>query len=318
MTIVPTEKLDTMEALALEQRDAAVLHPRKVAQLAGKVVSAGLGLRAPRALIRLMYLVLKSAEGWDRGVWNAPAYAALMSHIADSLRSMNGKAWDPRPVALEVHVDASESGIGMWFFDLTGSKRTWECVCAYPAEIEAEVRQVTFHSTAREAFGYYVVHLFIARIAELHEIVYGKCVKIINDNQSGVSSANRMTARDPLLFLYCLRQSVEAERHGYSVVMEWCRRSEGGMPRADGLSKPLEAGDVGLDRIFVQSKVLPHFKLESLHIDLMASRENTQCELYWSRYYELEADQVDCLRSWPSWVLPRGATAWLYAPLYML
>jgi hypothetical protein len=318
MTFVPAQKLEKMARLAAEQRDSTVLHPRAVARVAGKLVAAGAGLHAPKALTRLLFLILKSAEGWDRALWNAPAYAALMDLIAVTIGDMNGRNWDPRPLALEVHVDASEWGIGMWFHDLTGSKRTWECVCAYPPEIAAETRQLTFHSTAREAFGYYVVHLFIARIADLAALAHGKCVRIVNDNQSAVSSAEKTTARDPLLFLYCLRQSVEAETHGYTTRMEWCRRTEGGLPHADALSKPLEAGDIHMVRTFVMETVLPYFGVERLCVDLMATRENTQCVTYWSRYHELEAAQTDLLASWPVLDMPAGGVAWLYAPFYLL
>ena len=318
LTDVPEEKLARAAAQAIRLSKSRRLAPRQVASLAGRILSFSQGLRLARSLTRLLYHIVMEANDWDTDVANSPPFAALFAYLGAHLTSLNRRTWDAPPVALEAHVDASESGIGLWFAAV-GDSRTWQCVLEYDANLQQLVDSGVAHSSGRESFGYYIATQFIHATAELRELAAGGTVLLRNDNQSSVRAAEHLGARDQFLYLYSLWAHLEAEQMGFTLQLEWLRRSLGGMPLADALSKPEDRGDIGFNHAFMRTVVLPHFGV-ILVADLMASARTTQCTIYWSRYLELGAMGVNFLTASLDRLPPttRGRVAWLYAPFFLL
>jgi hypothetical protein len=151
------------------------LPPRIVAAVAGQLVSMSLGLRLSRTLVRLLYHIVIQARDWDSHISNTPPFSALMLFIVKNVEQLNGRRWDAHPVTLEVHVDASDTGVGMWFSTPNG-ERQWRCVYEFSDELKALVAANLAHSTGREAFGYFLVPRFVADNPELRELASGGTV----------------------------------------------------------------------------------------------------------------------------------------------
>jgi hypothetical protein len=217
---------------------------------------------------------------------------------------------------MEVHVDASEDGIGLWFYDVQ-SKAQWQCVFEYPEQLKRLVRDGPAHSTAREALGYLVVVRFIEQYPQLRALAENKSVLVINDNQSAVRSAGHLAARDPFSFIYCLWAHLLAEQLGFELVFQWCRRSEGGMPEADALSKPVDIGNMGIAKAVVH-ELAASFGV-TVAVDLMAAPDTAVTTRYWSRYLTLDCEAVDFLASYSEGIaMQNGEVAWIYPPFHLL
>lgn len=317
-TIVPELKLSQWSAQAACLADSAWLEPRRLAGLAGKLISGSPGLRLSRPLVRLLFRIVVLSSSWDQAVRNTPAFAGLLRFIARALPQLNGRAWDALEAGLECSVDASDSGIGMLFSDPWTARR-WRVVHEFPAELKALVAQSRAHSTGREALGYYLVACAVCQVPELTALARNRSVQVINDNQSTVRGAQTLGARDSALFLYVLRAHLLLDRHlGAEMRTEWCRRSEQDMPEADALSKPADAGDIGFSPA-VARRLASDADVEIV-LDGMATRTNAVVPPYWSRYVELSACGTDFLASAGRLqrTLVGNQVVWLYPPWHLL
>jgi hypothetical protein len=314
---VPAEKLETARCLALALSRAPWLEPRAVAGLAGKIISYGPGLRLARALARLLYQVMRLMSDWSTPFRTSPPFVALFVYLAESLPDLNRRAWDSPPITLEGHVDASETGIGAWFVCLK-TKKVWRVVYEYTAGMTDLVKSGRAHSSWRESFGYFVTTRIVHEHREMRAAARNGALLLRNDNSSSVQAAETLGTRDPFMFLYALWAHLLAERSGFAVMYEWQRRSEGGMPEADALSKPEDVGDVRFNGEFLRKNVEPFFGVRCV-ADLMATRESAVAPIFWTRYLELGSAGTNFLRNFRVRAPFSGKNiAWIYPPFHLV
>jgi hypothetical protein len=142
----------------------------------------------------------------------------------------------------------------------------------------------------------------------------------VNDNQSAVSGATHLAARDPLLFLYSLRASIAGEELNCEFSYTWNRRSDAGMVVADELSKPVDSGNIEWQRPHLEQIVLPFFGVR-IEIDAMATAENAKAARFVSRYVQLGCENVDFLTNSACLdyrALSNHNVAWIYPPFFLL
>jgi hypothetical protein len=274
--------------------------PRKIAALAGKILSVSPAVLPAALYSRSFYLALRRKESWDQIFPTPDDVKQVALFWKDHLEGFNGRQWWPKPVQVRAAVNASGVGFG-------GTLRVkdrepipfWG---TFPAEHAAE------SSTAREIRGYAAALGVVAR--HFAGEVRGAVVLLEGDNQGAISALNHLRSPNQGIN-QTLRTVFNLCCDGdFDVVAKWVPRDN--LTEADELSRRPDPSDWGLAET-ERDKAFRHFGVRPT-VDLFASDIHHVTDRFVSQFHTPGCLAVDAFhQNWEDLIGP--GIAWLFPPI---
>jgi hypothetical protein len=167
--------------------------------------------------------------GWDEIFSTPETVKDTVKFWLDNIDRFNGRRWWPRPIGIEVKVDASGVGFG-------GNIQTTSAGRVPFAGTFTEDQAKT-SSTEREVLGYGAALEVIAQ--QSREDVNGSAVLLYEDNQGAISVLNKLRSRNPGINKTLQKVCNLCCRNEFDLVAKW-------VPKEDELSRQPHPSDWGL------------------------------------------------------------------------
>lgn len=284
-----------------ETLDSPQHSPRRLASVAGRIVSASPAVLPASLFSRPFFQALHGHVGWDVLFPTDASVRAAATFWLTHLDAFNGRPWWPRPVALSAEVDASGLGFG-------GEIRA--------AGLLPQTFRGTFSpdeaaqsSALREMIGY--LGALRAAAALFPDALRNGSLLITGDSQAAIACITNLRSSNlgisdllRQLFDICLAASCDVQAR-------WVPRAN--VARADALSREPDATDWALAPSLVR-EVFAHFRVQPA-LDLFASGACHVVPRYVTAHYEPGCTAVQALRlDWRSLTSP-GDVVWLFPPI---
>jgi hypothetical protein len=120
--LIGEKKIAKIKAVLLETIANPTTSPRKLAKLAGKLVSISPAVLPAALLSRSLFEAMQGKVSWDTIFPTAESVRDTAHFWLDNLDRLNGRRWWPRKVGLRVSVDASNLGYGGTFLFDSGQR----------------------------------------------------------------------------------------------------------------------------------------------------------------------------------------------------
>jgi hypothetical protein len=296
---VGDSKLEKIKKVLSEAVAKPVTTPRKVAELAGKILAITPAVLPAALYSRGFYLALKGKSSWNESFPRLNQSEKRRS--SGSRIRYNGRKWWPKAVTIRAAVDASAVGYGGLIS--VDSSAPLEFAGTFSAE------QALQSSTAREVRGYAAA--LEAAYQNFPEMLKGSAVLLKGDNQGAISALNKL--RSPIREINEVLRSVFhlCCNNGFDVVAQWIPQES--LEDADALSRLPDPSDWGLSTSEMR-KVVNHFGVHPT-LDLFASNIHHVAERYVSKSFTPGCLAVDATKLDWQVLAEKGDIVWLF-PTY--
>jgi hypothetical protein len=274
--------------------------PRKLAALAGKILSVSPAVLPAALYSRTFYAALKE-KAWDQVFATPQAVKEAASFWLDHIEQFNGRHWWSRPVEIRASVDAS--GVGFGGVLQMGTEEPVPFMGIVPVE------QTVESSTAREIRGYAVALSVAAQ--QFPDQLRGTSILLEGDNQGAMSVLNHLRSPNrginrslQQVFQLCCEMN-------FDVLAKWIPREN--LTEADELSRRPDPSDWGLAKPELE-KVFHHFGLLP-SIDMFASDSHHVSDAFVSRFYVPGCLAADALRQDWRKLAGQFGLAWVFPPI---
>jgi hypothetical protein len=256
--------------------------PRKVAELAGKILAVSPAVLPAALYSRSFYAALKGKSSWDEVFPTPGAVKEAAEFWLHNLERFNGRKWWPQPVTVRATVDAS--GVGYGGTVAVGRKSPVKITGTFSPEQAAQ------SSTAREIWGYAAA--LEAAFKNFPEELKEAAVLLEGDNQGAISAINHL--RSPVEEINgVLRRIFQlCSDNGFDVVAKWIPRDN--LSDADALLRAPDHSDWGLSDEELR-KVLKHFGVQPT-LDLFASDVHHVADRFVSKFFTPGCTAVDATK----------------------
>ena len=206
---VPEQKLDTIKAASSSLLRYASAHrrwvsKRKLANLAGMVISLSVAMPLARTVTRSFYDAMSTVTVWDRDVQlDKQAIRDLRFLQSLSDQYCNKVIWPPKPT-LTIHTDASDTGWGAALNSIV------------PAQGFFDHGQLSHHITAKELLA------VLYALQQFHQhLVQNKVIQLVTDNMSVMAVLNKGVSASPRLMSIYRRIVELCMQHGLTLQAEY-------------------------------------------------------------------------------------------------
>jgi hypothetical protein len=275
--------------------------PRKLAELAGKIIAVSPAVLPAALFSRSFYLALKGKTSWDQIFPTPESVKQAAEFWLGNIDRFNGRQWWPRAVTVKATVDAS--GFGYRGFVSVGAKTPMKFTGTFSSE------QALQSSTAREVRGYAAA--LAAAFQNFPSELKGSAVLLEGDNQGAISAINNL--RSPVAEINEVLQEIFGlcTEQGFDVVARWIPRED--LTEADALSRLPDPSDWGLSRQELQ-RIFDHFGVRPT-LDLFASDVHHVADRFVSKFFTPGCVAVDATRlDWRS-IAESQEVIWLFPPV---
>ena len=304
----PQKRLDKLTAAAEKLLSDDKPTKRKLAAVAGLLLSCKTGAPFSALFVRSLYDNLKVAHDWDKSLQISPAAAADLRWIIDCMHKYNGRKLKKplRQHGLLIDIDSSDFSHAARVSDL----QTHEFLGQLTAQFPPELRDTS--SLLREATG--IDLLASAAFVKYDQTSLAKHsrlrIHVRNDNQGAVSNFQKMKAGS-LELLRPVHNFYElCMQHDVQPTFEWLPRETAAIQAVDDLSKRFDTADVRITRrtfrmivyhAFPRDQPLANSAAEFLKrsswgfptVDVLAAASNAQAPTFFSKGYDSGAAAVD-------------------------
>ena len=301
---IPPEKLLLFDRLVESILSSPSTTPRKLASLAGLLVSFHVAVPLGPLFTQHLFSMLASPnpDNWDAQLSLDGASSALLRWLRAHMPANNGKRWWRRNPSVVLVTDASARGAG-------GAAAAPLQVCV---SLQAQLPQsVVMHSSGCREVAAMVTLLasLIASPTWLPHLRHG-CLKIITDSQVAAADVSRMRGSPPILQQVCQLYSLAAP-HDVELQVEWRPREHPLLQYADYLSKCTDPGDWGLSpQTFAD--MLAELGCPAPSVDWFAAPWNAKAPRFVARYLMPGACGVNAFDY--CWQLPAGQLSLVCPP----
>jgi hypothetical protein len=274
---------------------------RRLAALAGQIVVVSPAVMPAALYSRSLFEAMQGRVAWDEIFPTPETVQETAKFWLENIDRFNGRRWWPRPVKVEVKVDASRIG-----FRGTIRIDSQESV---PFAGTFTEDQMAGSSTEREVRGYAAALSIIAQ--QFGSKIDGASILLYGDNQGAVSVLNKL--RSPHKGIHRILHEVFrlCYEFGFDLVAKWSPREE--LAEEDEMSRRPDPLDWALSAETFQ-QVVNHFGVGP-SVDLFASDRHHVADTFVSRYYTPGCSAIDATKlDWRS-LVDRGEIAWLFPPL---
>jgi hypothetical protein len=298
---VSDSKIQKLKQALEEMINRPTTSPRKLAALAGKILSISPAVLPAALYSRTFYDALHGKQSWDQ-VFATPGDVKQAAQFwMDHTDGYNGRDWWPKPVGVSASVDASGVGFGG-----TLRVREREPIPFWGTFSEAQTAE---SSTAREVRGYAAALSVVAQ--HFPDEIRGAAVSLEGDNQGAISALNHFRSPNP-----GINQTLREVFHlccdnNFDVVARWIPRED--LSEADELSRRPDPSDWGLAKAEAE-RAFSHFGIRPT-IDLFASDIHHVVDRFVSHFYTPDCFAIDAFhQDWGRLIGPYGI-AWIFPPL---
>lgn len=263
--LVPLEKRNSImgaakSILSYASSHRRWVHVRKLANLAGSVISLSVALPVARTVTRSLYDAIATRASWSSDVRLCNQALKDLRFLAELPNEQCDKAiWRQRPLA-EIATDASDTGWGAVLNDLV------------PAQGFFSALRQNWHITAKELSA-----VFYALQQYKDALPRNGLVRITTDNMSVKAVLNKCTSASPHLMAIYRKILEFCLERGLVLEAEYIPSAENKIP--DFLSRINPAGEWSVARGVFRFAELAFGKRT---IDLFAAFDNRQCERFCS------------------------------------
>jgi hypothetical protein len=233
------------------------ISPRKLAALAGQIIAVSPAVLPAALYSRGLFEAMQGKVSWDQVFPTPQSVSEIASFWLANLDRFNGRRWWPRPVQVEVTVDASGVGFGGAF--TTGPHQRIPFSETFTSE------QTLKSSTEREIRGYTEALLVIAQ--HFPENLKGASVLLYGDNQGAISDLNKLRSSVPGIQENLKRVFGLCCEFDFDLVAKWIPKEE--LTEADELSRKPDTSDWAISQATYED-VLGHFAVRPA-LDVFAS-----------------------------------------------
>jgi hypothetical protein len=274
--------------------------PRKLAVMAGRIVSASPAVLPAALYSRALFDAIRGKVSWDKVFPTPESVTETARFWLDNLDRFNGRRWWPRMTSATLTVDASGVGYGGQI-EIAGKEPV-----QFKGTFSAE--QAEASSTEREVIGYVAGLAVAAQVypAELAE----SSVLVMGDSQSGIAALNQMRSSVPMI-CSALKEALElCAAFRFDLTARWIPRGENSA--ADELSREPDPSDWEIEKSLL-ARITGHFGV-SISADLFASDANHVSSFFVSQFFTPGCAAVHALKQdWSELQRKSGeGTAWVF------
>jgi hypothetical protein len=179
---VSKSKIQKLKQALDEMIQRPTTSPRKIAALAGKILSVSPAVLPAALYSRSFYLALRGKQSWDEIFWTPDDIRRVALFWKDHIEGFNGRRWWPKTVQVRAAVDAS--GVGFGGTLRVKDKEPIPFWGTFPEKHAEE------SSTAREVRGYAAALEVVAQ--HFTNDIKGAAVLLEGDNQGAISALNHL------------------------------------------------------------------------------------------------------------------------------
>jgi hypothetical protein len=293
-------KMQKLKKVLEEAIDKPSTSPRKIAEIAGKILALSPAVLLAALYSRSFYSALKGRSSWDEVFPNPTAVKESAQFWLNNIDRFNGRKWWPKAVRIEAAVDASGVGYG-GLISMPGKSPV-------PFTRTFSQEQASQSSTAREVRGY--AGALAAAVQTYSAELKGAALLIEGDNQGAISAVNHL--RSPVAEINEELQTIFRIccENGVDVVARWMPGEN--FSEADALLRLPDPTDWGLSQSEMQ-KIICQFQICPT-LDLFASGSHHVAAKFVSRFFTPGCFAVDATKlDWSSVAGP-DELAWVFSP----
>jgi hypothetical protein len=298
--MIGESKVAKIKAVLLDTIKDPTTTPRKLAKLAGKLVSISPAVLPAALFSRTLFEAMQGKVSWDSIFPTADSVRDTAQFWLNNLDRLNGRRWWPRKVGLQVSVDASNLGYGGIYSVDSGPESQFTGTFSD--------REAAASSMEREVRGY-VAALRIAS-QQFRDQLTQSSLLLTRDNQGAISALNKL--RSPVAGINDLLKEVFdlCTECNCDLVARWTPREN--LSEKDDLSRRPDPSDWGISPQVFQ-EVIEFFGVQPT-VDIFASHSHHVAEIFVSQCYSPGCTAVDAHRiQWDR--LVGSQIAWVFPPV---